>query len=497
MARARYNNMALTRTGVVVNTVPNAQVTLYEAGTTTPLADTIYANPTGVVTLTNPFFADSNGNYTFYLDTPQSIKISMTGSGLGTFVSDFEQLHPAPEDIPTTRAEFTITTADASATRLRIRDAVTFMPGPVQIGTDLGQTSDPAHAMYIHKAVTGSGVGNIVDTFLVEVNGATTDDSDIGAVGGFARAMTATGVVSMRALAGQMIVDLGSQAADREAVELGVHTAKAVTSKADNRLAFTKMFGNVGALISAYSGTQADGNPSQRANTAIAVNTFGGSGGHWKQFEVFWDVNNVKAWQVSDQGNVVAGGGGNNDDLPAYGFLDTNGDIDVGTGIFWGGNDVVGITTNTVERVRVDANGNAGFGGTAPAGSRIYANGGLIEAANGIKNSGVRIGALSIPTALAVNTDNYVPSTGTGYGTYQISASGAVELRGLALSQTVAGHEVDLINGGGNTITIVHNSGTSPSNPFNTHTGANHALTPGKSVTVIWTGAAWRFKAVT
>lgn len=129
MARARYNNMALTRSGVVVNTVPNAEITLYKAGTTTPLADTIYAGPTGSATLTNSFFADGDGNFTFYLDTPKSIKVSMTGVGIGTFVSDFEPLYPAPEDILNTTADQTIGGVKSFSSPTLFSDGTLAAPG--------------------------------------------------------------------------------------------------------------------------------------------------------------------------------------------------------------------------------------------------------------------------------------------------------------------------------------------------------------------------------
>lgn len=101
MARARYNSMALTADGLPVNIVPNATVTLYEAGTTTPLSDTIYAGATGGSTLTNPFTADAYGNFTFYLATAKRVKITTTGTGVGTFTNDYEPVLADPEDLLT------------------------------------------------------------------------------------------------------------------------------------------------------------------------------------------------------------------------------------------------------------------------------------------------------------------------------------------------------------------------------------------------------------
>lgn len=512
----------------------NAVVTVRLPGTTTATSVTLYKALTGTgagTFWTNPITTGADGGIDFYVDVPDDFDLRVVAAGYpDATIASVKAAYAQTDLVDKTSAQtltnktltsptlnsptinspvfspayeprnFTIKNLAGSSDVARFRDGIIYTPVPLQMGTDMGWTADPVHLLYINKTVTGawSQTTNIVDTLLVEVNGQTSNDADIGAVAGFARALATSAVVSMRGLAGQMMIDLGSQAADREAAELGVHNAKLITSMADNRTSFTKMFGAVGALISAYSGTQADGNPAQRANTAIAINTFGGVGGHWKQFLVAYTGANTKAIQIDDQGNIVAGGGGNNAASGAYGFLDTNGDVDAGTSMFWGGNDVIAFSINSTEAVRIDSARNVGVGGTAPSGSRLYVSGGLVEAAGGVKNSGVDIGALSIPTALAANTNNYVPSTGNGFAVYQISASGAVNLTGLNLSQTVAGHRVTLINGGGNIITLTQaDAASSAANQFNTHTGANHALGAGKAVSLIFTGAAWRFYAVT
>jgi hypothetical protein len=99
VARARYANNALTHDGIPVNIVPNATITLYEAGTTTPLADTIYAGLTGGATLSNPFVTDAHGNVEFYLDVPKRVKIAAAGVGVGTLTADNEPVLPDPADM--------------------------------------------------------------------------------------------------------------------------------------------------------------------------------------------------------------------------------------------------------------------------------------------------------------------------------------------------------------------------------------------------------------
>lgn len=104
MARARYSDVAFSYDGLIVNRVPNASITLYIAGTTTPLPDTIWKNATGTGPsdeYTNPFTTDETGLIEFYLDTPKSVKIVATGTLLGTLTSDYAPVMPDPSEIMT------------------------------------------------------------------------------------------------------------------------------------------------------------------------------------------------------------------------------------------------------------------------------------------------------------------------------------------------------------------------------------------------------------
>lgn len=250
------------------------------------------------------------------------------------------------------------------ASPVRITGSLTYVSNAIHVGIDGGVTSDPQHGYYQRHTVSGtySATSNLVDAMIVEVTANPSDAADLGAILGVMRCRDASAAVSARALAGQLFVHDGSQHADREAIELGTHVAKSSISKADNRTSYDTTFGNVGMLITHFTGdieSSLGGGTAVDANTAIVVATIdsGGTKVGYKQFEVFWDKNGVKAWQVDYQGNVVAGGGGNNAAAPAYGFLDTNGDKDAGTGVFWGGNDVVGFGSNSTEVGRFNATG--------------------------------------------------------------------------------------------------------------------------------------------
>ena len=93
--RAVCNDVALTRVGIAVNIEPNAEITVYNAGTNDPYIGTIYSSHDGAGTLPNPFFADENGNFTFFLESAITVKLSYTGTGLGTIVHDYVPVMPS------------------------------------------------------------------------------------------------------------------------------------------------------------------------------------------------------------------------------------------------------------------------------------------------------------------------------------------------------------------------------------------------------------------
>lgn len=106
MPRAKYSSVAMTRDGNTPLLIRNAQITVYEAGTETPLNPSdLYAGATGPTTLPNPFTADADGNYTFYLAEKRrvDIKISATGTGIGAadYTNSYESVLPAADDLLT------------------------------------------------------------------------------------------------------------------------------------------------------------------------------------------------------------------------------------------------------------------------------------------------------------------------------------------------------------------------------------------------------------
>lgn len=95
--RARYRTVIET-TDVTTGfrkPVPNPTITIYEPGTTTPIAQTIYAADTGGTTKANPFTGGADGSVEFYLNQHQQCDVRATGTGLGTITISYEPVHPA------------------------------------------------------------------------------------------------------------------------------------------------------------------------------------------------------------------------------------------------------------------------------------------------------------------------------------------------------------------------------------------------------------------
>lgn len=100
-ARAKFSDSAVAINGVAYQVVPNADVTLYVKGTTTPWSLPIYAAITGGTTKPNPFTADANGVIEFFLDLPDRVKIETTGISGGipvALTADYVPVMPDPSE---------------------------------------------------------------------------------------------------------------------------------------------------------------------------------------------------------------------------------------------------------------------------------------------------------------------------------------------------------------------------------------------------------------
>jgi hypothetical protein len=104
--------------------------------------------------------------------------------------------------------------------------------------------------------------------------------------------------------------------------------------------------------------------------------------------------------------------------------------------------------------------------------------------------SAMTISSIVSPTQLTTNTDDYNPAGLSTARLLQISASGAINLTGLAAQGT--GFVVSVLNIGAAVITLKHEVTSSAVNRFNLPNGADIALAIHQSVELIYTGSRWK-----
>jgi len=155
MARHHFRELALTKepaTGYLLP-VANPTVTVYEPGTTTPLAQTLYAERTGGTTRSNPFSGGSDGTVDFWLDTDQDVSIHAVGtSPLGSLTLDYIATVGSVSDLV---RSFTYT-AD---------DVLTYEPAPLADARSLLDAEIMDWHVVKIRGATGDGTTDDTDAF--------------------------------------------------------------------------------------------------------------------------------------------------------------------------------------------------------------------------------------------------------------------------------------------------------------------------------------------
>ncbi|MCC7372535.1 MAG: hypothetical protein IT306_29245 [Chloroflexi bacterium] len=110
MPRGRYYDVIFYKdsTSGAFKPAANPSVTVYENGTTTPLAATIYAAPTGGTTLSNPLTGDANGVVEFYLEDPQDVSLLVTATGLGSVTKPAVPVISSAKDLEASSATISL-----------------------------------------------------------------------------------------------------------------------------------------------------------------------------------------------------------------------------------------------------------------------------------------------------------------------------------------------------------------------------------------------------
>lgn len=78
--------------------VSGASVRIREPGTTTDLAQTLYTTATGAVAASNPLTTDSLGRAECWIDRPQRVKISVSGTGITAYDVDYQVVPGDPDN---------------------------------------------------------------------------------------------------------------------------------------------------------------------------------------------------------------------------------------------------------------------------------------------------------------------------------------------------------------------------------------------------------------
>lgn len=177
MARSHFRDLAMTRSaGNALLAVPNPTITLYEAGTSTPLAQTIYAARTGGATLPNPFTGESDGTVEFWLDAPQDVRIVISGSLLGVATIDYVAVVGDLANVltqnmtaaATVAGGFTATTSSTTAYGVTAKsDVVGYVASALITAGGASYTTPPAVSFPGGAGATGTagmGVGAVTVT---------------------------------------------------------------------------------------------------------------------------------------------------------------------------------------------------------------------------------------------------------------------------------------------------------------------------------------------
>lgn len=100
MARVLLQRTIATLDGANTTVHAGATCYIYEPGTTTPIAQTLYASDTGSATLSNPLTADSAGTITAWLKLGQRVRLKGTTLAGSTFDLEAQAGNPDPTNDP-------------------------------------------------------------------------------------------------------------------------------------------------------------------------------------------------------------------------------------------------------------------------------------------------------------------------------------------------------------------------------------------------------------
>lgn len=195
MPRAHLYTVARDPAG---NTLEGATVRVLQPGTTTVISSPIYATDTDVAAMPNPF-TTSSGQVSFYVDTPQRVRLGITPvSGVERYIDDLD-----------------VGSAGGGGGD---SDHVGGGSGSTKVGLDA--TSDGANSLAVAQQATASGDASTASGFAATASGLNST-----ALGSAAQATAERGLASGRAAlasaVGATSVGAGSAGSNTRATALG------------------------------------------------------------------------------------------------------------------------------------------------------------------------------------------------------------------------------------------------------------------------------------
>jgi hypothetical protein len=146
------------------NLLPNAQITLFNAATTTPITPVVYSTDVGNNVLTNPYVS-ATGQIDFYLDDPMRVRIGIVQGGLPMQYYEDMDVLAAGSDSPHTGTGLNSLVIGVSATS--VGDASVALGSSASSGgvssSAVGPTTNSLgdYSVAFGSGASSSGVGGV------------------------------------------------------------------------------------------------------------------------------------------------------------------------------------------------------------------------------------------------------------------------------------------------------------------------------------------------
>lgn len=209
------------------NLLPNAQITVFDPATTTPIGQVLYSTDVGSNVLTNPYIS-ATGQIDLYLDNPTRVRIGVVQGGLPMQYFEDVDVLAAGSDSPHTGAGNESLVIGVAATS--VGDSSTALgPSASSGGASATAVGTITNALGDYSAALGSGASTSgVGATAVGRNTSATGDSSTALGNGAQAADTsamALGDGAVSAFARSSAIGAGAETTQTDQVMLGSSTS--------------------------------------------------------------------------------------------------------------------------------------------------------------------------------------------------------------------------------------------------------------------------------